>query len=120
VRTARRDPGDLAGVAADTRKAIVLWDGRPSRDGEDWFVTACPHDALAGLTGRDGSGVSAGEGITEANAAIALLYKAVDLGYHNSDALRTEGALDPPRGRDDFRLLLMDVAMPADPFAALR
>jgi hypothetical protein len=28
--------------------------------------------------------------------------------------------LDPLRGRGDFQLLLMDLAMPADPFAAAR
>jgi hypothetical protein len=30
---------------------------------------------------------------------------------------RTEDALEPLRGRDDFRLLMLDLAMPADPFA---
>ena len=33
---------------------------------------------------------------------------------------RTEDALDPLRGRDDLKLLMMDLAMPADPFAAAR
>ena len=33
---------------------------------------------------------------------------------------RTEPALDVLRGRDDFRLLMLDLAMPADPFAAAR
>jgi hypothetical protein len=36
------------------------------------------------------------------------------------DAFRTEDALDPLRGRDDLKLLMMDLAMPADPFAAAR
>jgi hypothetical protein len=33
---------------------------------------------------------------------------------------RYEPSLSPLRGRDDFQLLLMDLAMPADPFAAAR
>jgi len=31
--------------------------------------------------------------------------------------VRTEYALDPLRGRADFRRLLMDLDMPAEPFA---
>ena len=39
------------------------------------------------------------------------------MGYRNPDAYRTEDALDPLRGRDDFRLLMMDLAFPAEAFA---
>jgi len=34
------------------------------------------------------------------------------------DAVRTEPALDPLRDRPDFRLLMMDLATPAEPFAS--
>ena len=51
---------------------------------------------------------------------MALLRSAVAMNYRSPDAFRTEDALDPLRGRDDFRLLMMDLAMPADPFAAAR
>jgi hypothetical protein len=40
------------------------------------------------------------------------------MGYRNLDAYRTEDALDPLRDREDFKLLMMDVAMPAEPFAS--
>ncbi len=50
---ARRDLGDLAGAAADARTALELWEGVPSRDGEDWFETACTR-ARAGGPGRLG------------------------------------------------------------------
>ena len=43
-----------------------------------WFHMACCHAALAGLAGRDGTGVSAAEGKAEADQAMALLRKAVD------------------------------------------
>ncbi len=33
------------------------------------------------------------------------------------DAYRTEWALDPLRDREDFRLHVMELAMPAEPFA---
>jgi len=48
---------------------------------------------------------------------MALLRKAADSGYCNPDAYRKETALDPLRSRDDFRLLMMDMAFPAGPFA---
>jgi hypothetical protein len=31
--------------------------------------------------------------------------------------MRTDTDLDPSRSRSDFQLLMMDMAMPADPFA---
>jgi hypothetical protein len=72
---------------------------------------------LAGLAGRAGSGVSAAEAVTEADAAMALLRKAVAMGYRSLDTYRTEDALDPLRSRDDFRLLMRDLEFPPDPFA---
>ena len=111
---ARSDLGDLTGAAADARRAIALWDGLPSRAGSDWFETACAHAALAGLAG---SGVSADEGVAEAGAAMDLLRKAVAMGYRRLDTFRTDDALDPLRSRNDFRLLMMDLAFPAHPIA---
>ena len=43
--------------------------------------------------------------------------RAVALGYRNPKAYRTEYALDPLRARDDFRLLMMDLTTPVEPFA---
>ena len=48
---------------------------------------------------------------------MALLHKAVAMGYRTLDFFRTEDALDPLRDRDDFRRLMMDLAFPAEPFA---
>jgi hypothetical protein len=56
--------------------------------------------------------------VTEADAAMASLRRAVAMGHRSPDAFRTEDALRPLRGRRDFTLLLMDMAMPAEPFAA--
>jgi hypothetical protein len=39
------------------------------------------------------------------------------MSYRSPDIFRTEDALDPLRDRPDFRLLLMDLAMPAEAFA---
>jgi hypothetical protein len=39
------------------------------------------------------------------------------MSYRNRAAYRHEPALAPLRGRDDFRLLMMDLAFPAQAFA---
>ena len=114
---ARRDLGDPAGSAADVRRALELFDGLAYRQGEHWFETACCHATLAGLAGLDGAGVSAAEGEGEAARAMGLLRKAIDMSYRGGAAYRTEDALDPLRDREDFKLLMMDLAMPADPSA---
>jgi eukaryotic-like serine/threonine-protein kinase len=61
--------------------------------------------------------VSAAEGADLAEKAMAVLRQAVTLGYRHRDYYRTESALDPLLGRDDFRRMMMDLAMPAEPFA---
>jgi hypothetical protein len=48
---------------------------------------------------------------------MGLLSQAVGMGYRNANAVRTESVLDPLRDRPDFQLLMMDLAMPAEPFA---
>ena len=106
---ARRALGDLAGGAADTRRALGLYDGLASRSGEDHFGTASCRAELAGLAGRDGAGVSETDGKAEAAQAMALLKKAVDTGYRNAAAFRTESALDPLRKREDFKQLVEEL-----------
>ena len=113
---ARLGLSDAAGAAADARRALELWDGLPSRDAVEWFQTGCCHAIFAALVGREGSEVSAGDASSEADKAMALLKKAVGMGYRSLDAFRTETALDPLRDRPDFRLLMLDLAMPADVF----
>jgi hypothetical protein len=51
---------------------------------------------------------------------MSLLNKAVAMGFRNPDVFRAEDALDPLRDREDFRLMMMDLAFPAEPFAAAR
>jgi eukaryotic-like serine/threonine-protein kinase len=109
--------GDAAGAAADLRGALATFAAVPPRWPERRFVSACAHAALAGLAGRAGSGVSAAEAKSAAETAVAQLQKAVAIGYRNPDAYRYEDALDPLRGRTDFQLLIMDLAMPTKPFA---
>jgi eukaryotic-like serine/threonine-protein kinase len=114
---ARGDLGDPAGASADARRAIALLEGMSSRTGEAWFDTACARAALVGLAGRAGSGASAEEAVIVADAAMTLFRKAIEMGYRAIYTYRAEDVLDSLRGRDDFRMLMMDLALPAEPFA---
>jgi tetratricopeptide (TPR) repeat protein/tRNA A-37 threonylcarbamoyl transferase component Bud32 len=114
---ARLDLGDLAGAHADTRRALQIWDGLPTRTGENSFEAACCHATLAAVAGREGSGVPAGEARVEAEQAMALLKQAAGEGNRDLIAYRTETALDVLRSRADFQLLMLDLTFPTDPFA---
>ena len=48
---------------------------------------------------------------------MALLLRAVDGGYRRLAHLRAEPGLAPLRSRDDFALLMMDLAFPNEPIA---
>ena len=84
---------------------------------DSWQPSSCTRAARTGLAGQ--AGVSAAEAASESETAVALLHKAVAMGYRGPAADRIKDTIDPLRGRDDFRLL-MDLAMPVEPFAAAR
>jgi eukaryotic-like serine/threonine-protein kinase len=112
----RGELGDLAGAAADARRAVRLSEGLPPRTIPYQFEKACSHAALAALAGQPGSGVSTAEGKAAADRAMDWLRGAVAVGYRNANELRIESALDSLRSRRDFQHLMMDLAFPADPF----
>ena len=115
----RLDQGDSAGAATDIRRALKIRNELSSPSGEDWFETACCLASLATLAGRDGSGVSTSEIAAEADSTIAILKKAISLGFRCYGRYRQESALTMLRGRADFRQVMMDLAIPADVFAAV-
>ncbi len=114
----RRALGDFPGAAADFQRAAAVVDALPSRTGELYFLAARAHAALAGMAGKAAGLASTAEASGEADAAMALLHEAVAMGYRDPSAFRAEDALDPLRDRLDFRVLLMDLSVPAAPFAA--
>jgi hypothetical protein len=71
---------------------------------------------LSWAAGKPRSGVSTGEAEAELTRATELLRRAADQGLRNPSFYRAETALDSLRHRPDFRLLLMDLAFPSEPF----
>jgi serine/threonine-protein kinase len=114
VREAERD---LVGALADWRRAVELFGSVRSLNSEFVFLFAACHALLSSMSIQLGSGISAGESDSQADRAMDLLRRAVAVGYRDPVMFRSETALDPLRSRDDFRLLLMDMAFPAEPFA---
>jgi hypothetical protein len=72
---------------------------------------------LAAAPGRGASGTSAGLEPGLADQAMNDLRQAAAMGYRSPAVYRHEPALGPLRGREDFRLLMMDLAMPLEAFA---
>jgi serine/threonine-protein kinase len=112
------DLGDPRSSVFAWRHAIELYDEVTSSEPSHMFLLACCHASLAGLAGRPDSGVPAEEGPTESDRAMHWLHRAAAVGYRSPATYRAETALDPLRDLDDFRLLLLDLAFPADPFAS--
>ena len=55
-----------------------------------------------------------------ADQAMTDLRQAAAVGWRNPAAYRHEPAMGPLRERQGFKLLMMDLAMPAEPFATAR
>jgi serine/threonine-protein kinase len=111
------DSGDPAGATSAWRRAVTLYDSLRPLEPSQMLLRACCHAGLSALAGRPGSGVQAEEGPAEIDCAMNWLRQAVAAGYRNPYAYKTETALSPLRTFSNFRLLMMDLAMPADPFA---
>jgi hypothetical protein len=116
------DAGDAAGADADARRAVTLFEALPSRDSREWFWLACARTTLAAVAGasRGVAGTSAALEPGLADRAMNDLRQAIAAGYRSPAVYRNERALGPLRGRVDFKLLMMDLAMPANPFAGAR
>jgi tetratricopeptide (TPR) repeat protein len=113
---ARRDRGDLADAVARWRQADALFEDVDAMPPDSTFFHACCHAVRSWAAGQPGTGVSAGEAEAELTRAMVLLQRAAEQGLRNLSLYRNESALDSLRHRSDFRLLMMDLAFPAEPF----
>jgi hypothetical protein len=76
------------------------------------------HDHRTGHSARFGQ-IRDGRPI-EAHDAMAVMNHAVSPDNSTAEADRTDDALDSHHGSDDLTLLMMDLVMPTEPFAAAR
>jgi serine/threonine protein kinase len=109
--------GRTAEAAASYRQSIGVLERLPTLAPVDRYNLACNHAKLAGMAADLASRITAAEGKAEAERAMHILRQAVAAGYRDLTWMRIDGGLDPLRSRHDFQALLMDLAMPADPFA---
>jgi tetratricopeptide (TPR) repeat protein len=108
--------GDVANAAADWRRALEWYERIPRRGGELAMFEAGCHALLSGVGGKPGSGVTALQGASEAEKAMAILGRIVAEGYHDP-LIKNESCLMPLHGREDFKKLFatMTNRLPANP-----
>ena len=109
ARLALRDLGDIAGAAADTRRALGVCDGSTVAVGRTCSKRpAATRRSRAWPGGPDRVSRRPREK-QEAAKAMELLRQAVAIGFRNANLLRIESALDPLRDRADFKKLMAEL-----------
>jgi hypothetical protein len=102
------------------RRSLAILEGLKQPRALDYYDVACCHSLISGAARQPGSGVSAEEALAESERAVAGLRLAFQAGYGNVVWVLTgDSDLKPIRSRPDFQALMMDVCMPAEPFAPL-
>jgi tetratricopeptide (TPR) repeat protein len=120
LAAARQHAGQPGQAAALFREVVARLDTRTDLKPFDLYAMACCRSLLSGLPLAPGSELNAADLRGQADAAMVLLRRAAEAGRLVPGKLRVDTDLDPLRGRDDFRLLMMDLALPAEPFAQTR
>jgi hypothetical protein len=112
--------GRLAEAVGPLRRAAALREAIPTLNLGARYELARDHALLASAAADPHSGLSATDAAAEADRAMAALHLAVAAGYRNLADMQGDRDLDPLRSREDFKLLIMDLAMPTDVFATVR
>jgi serine/threonine-protein kinase len=112
-----REAGRHSEAATATREAVAILERLTILEPIDCYNLACGNATLAGIAITPGSGMTAAEGRPAAEQAMQWLHRAVARGYRNVALMQRDHDLDPLRSRPDFQILMMDLAMPDDPFS---
>jgi serine/threonine-protein kinase len=116
---ARQRGGRPAEAAAEFRRAITIMQRvtELQPDGYNLYNLACFRSLLSGIGTAPGSGLAADEVKSYGAQAVLALRRAIAAGLRDVAFMRRDTDLDPLRGREDFQLLLFDLAFPEEPIA---
>jgi serine/threonine-protein kinase len=107
--------GSSGKALAMLRKSVAILD--TSDNLNDQYNLACTL-ALASTVADPAEGPTAADRQRrDAERAIATIRQVIGRGWAYADVLKTDPDFDSLRSRPDFQALMMDLAMPADPFA---
>jgi serine/threonine-protein kinase len=112
---AQRALGRPSEAAATALERKQLWPGHPV----ELYNVACELALCVPLVGKGQADLTAAEQAQRrafGDRAIEALRQAGRAGFKDHSTLKTDRDLDPLRLREDFRVLLMDLAFPTDPF----
>jgi eukaryotic-like serine/threonine-protein kinase len=112
--------GRKAEALRSLRRALELWATVELVQPGDLYNLACVHSQCGALIGGGRRPLSPEERVERDShweQAMAALRRALAARAAVSAWLRQDPDLDPLRSREDFRLLMMDLAFPADPFS---
>ena len=90
--------------------------GAPAGNPERLYTMACELSFCMRLAGADDDEAASAQD-RYARWAIDALRQAIAAGFRDFAHMRVDTDLDPLRNRQEFRLLLMDLAFPANPLA---
>jgi hypothetical protein len=114
---ARYRAGEAARAVDPLRRAVALREAIPNLSRDALLDLVRGQALMAALAVDSRSGLSRADGLAHAERAMTGLREAIGKADRKLDILRTDTDLDSLRSRLDFRILMMDLAMPADPFA---
>jgi eukaryotic-like serine/threonine-protein kinase len=118
--TLQSHAGRKAEALRSLRRALELWATVELVQPGDLYNLACVHSQCGALIGGGRRPLSPEERVERDShweQAMAALRRALATRAAVSAWLRQDPDLDPLRPREDFRLLMMDLAFPADPFS---
>jgi serine/threonine-protein kinase len=121
IGTTLEASGRPADAIAHYRRSIAMLESLKKPLALDLYDIACCHSLISGAAQQAESGMSSDQASAAAERAVAGVRQACAAGYRNYAWIRKRDTdLKPIRSRADFQALIMDLAMPADPFASAK
>ena len=109
--------GRTAEAVSAFREAIAILEGLAHPTRGNIYDLGCSQSLLSGVAPDAGAGLTAADGQAMADQAMNSLRRAIAAGWKLWTHMGADTDLDPIRSRPDYRMLELDMAMPADPFA---